>query len=99
MKKLESDSDIGGVLIGTKRFMANMTNGAGDGTTEILIVEKGEIDLSEYKYNTSVKGKFNIYAYDCSNGDDEDIIAKLKGRYGVYYCDGTVVFEKWAEKY
>ena len=97
MKKLKCDSDIGGVLVGTKEFMANMENGLGDGTTKILIVDRNEIDLNEYRFNTSIKGTFNIYNYDCSHGDDADIIATLKGRYGVYYRSGTVVFEKWED--
>jgi len=43
----------------------------------------------------SIKGKFNIYSYDCSKGNDEDIVDTIEGRYGVYSSQWMVILERW----
>ena len=106
-KRLRTCSDIGGVRIGNADFSVNMFNGLGDGTTHVCIFNQRmprEFE-SSLRFNTTVKGSFNIYGYDCSEGD-ESLRCKLEGRYGVYYadnrfsfCEGAsmVVFEKWED--
>ena len=100
MEKVEivTSSDVGGVLIGTKDFGIIISNGYGDSETEIIIFnEKDEKEIlsPNAKFDTMVKGKFNIYDHDCSNRDDEDIIITLEGEFAIYNDCGTVCFEKY----
>lgn len=104
MKKLTCDSDIGSCLIGNKDWTFAVPNIGGDGTTEILIFDKVGEELYEYekehnlKFISSVQGTFNIYSYDCAftnNCNEEDVIATLSGRYGVYQGHWKVAFVKW----
>ena len=94
MKKIYTSSDVGGVLIGTKDFGITIRNGDGDGTTIVHILNKDEGHLlPDYaKYNTMINGTFNIYSYDCSPRDDEDIVATLSGKYSTYYFGYDVYF-------
>lgn len=94
MKKIYTSSDVGGVLIGTKDFGIVIRNGDGDGRTTVHILSKEEENLvpNYAKYNTSIKGTFNIYSYDCSPRDDEDIVATLSGKYSTYYFGYDVYF-------
>lgn len=94
MKKMKTYSDIGGVLVGTKEFAVNLHNGIGDGTTTCIILDDKEEPPKYAKYNTMIKGTFNIYSYDCSNMKDEDIVVTLSGEYAVYYYEYEVYFEK-----
>lgn len=103
MKKLSCSSDIGSCLIGNKDWTFAVPNIGGDGTTKILIFEKEDKDFYEYEkahdlqFISSVQGTFNIYSYDCAyhSCNDEDVIATLSGRYGVYQGHWKVVFVKW----
>lgn len=100
MTRFYVNSDIGGVLVGTKDFGVCMSNGMGDGSTTVLVFNDRE-EFREWEsehrpvFNTSIEGSFNIYRDDCSDRNDKDVAAKLNGRYGVYYVGMTVVFEKW----
>lgn len=104
MKKLHCDSDIGSCLIGNKDWTFAVPNFGGDGTTKILVFDKNDKEFYKYekehdlKFFSSVEGTFNIYGYDCAFSDgcnDEDVIATLSGRYGVYQGWYKVVFVKW----
>lgn len=95
MKEFETYSDIGSVLVGNKQFAVALTNGLGDGETLVRVYELGNRVPNGLKFNTSIDGTFNIYKYDCSNRNEEDIVATLSGRFGVYYGCGSVYFEKW----
>lgn len=99
MKKYYLSSDIGSVLVGNKDFGVALPNIGGDGTTMLLIVDhiseiKSEYNGS-YEFFNCIEGKFNVYRDDCSERDDEDIVATIDGRYGVYRGDMLVVLEKW----
>ena len=103
MKKLSCMSDIGSVLIGNKDWTFAVKNIGGDGETNITIFERDDEEFKEYewehnlKFYSSVQGTFNIYNYDCAfpECEDEDVIATLSGRYGVYQGEMEVAFVKW----
>ena len=103
MKQLSCYSDIGSCLIGNKNWTFAVPNIGGDGETIISIFEGDNEEFREYekehnlKFISSVQGTFNIYNYDCAfhSCDDEDVIATLSGRYGVYRGEWEVAFVKW----
>lgn len=103
MTRLYCDSDIGSCLIGNKDWTFAVPNMGGDGTTTILVFSKDRNEFREYEkehkleFISSVQGTFNIYSYDCAyhSCNDEDVIATLNGRYGVYRGYMKVVFVKW----
>lgn len=102
MKKLYCYSDIGSCLIGDKNWTFAVPNIGGDGRTKIIIFNKDGDEFKKYSKNhklnfiSSVQGTFNIYSYDCAFSEPEDeVIATLTGRYGVYNSYMTVVFVKW----
>ena len=95
MKEFETYSDIGSVLAGTKKFAVALQNGLGDGKTLVRVYGIDENLPEGPKFNTSIEGIFNIYNYDCSKRSEEDIVATLSGRFGVYYGYGAVFFKKW----
>lgn len=102
MEKYITVSDIGGVLCGNKDFSVVVPNGIGDGDTQVIICNITEYDSIRNKYGnklsfvTSLKGKFNIYIYDCCKMYDDDVVATLDGEYLVYNIGdyATVIFEK-----
>ena len=102
MKELYCYSDIGSCLIGDKNCTFAVPNIGGDGRTKIIIFNKDGDEFKKYSKNhklnfiSSVQGTFNIYSYDCAFSEPEDeVIATLTGRYGVYNSYMTVVFVKW----
>ena len=99
MEKYNYSCDAGSVLVGTTEFQVRLQNGFGDGYFDIYVVDNGEIDLSEYRFNTTIAGTFTIYDYDCLSETElkmpDHKLTELNGYYGVYYNDGTVVFEDW----
>lgn len=92
-KQFKTSSDAGGVKIGNNGFSVIVPNGRGDGVTRVGILEQEEFNQNLLHFFTGVEGEINIYAYDCG-----DTIAKtISGRFGVYYGEGFVVFEKWGD--
>ena len=100
MKTFNCSSDIGSVLVGNKEVRFALPNIGGDGTTKLYVFDD-ETSFLAYpvsdmvKFVTCIEGKFNVFSYDCSHGDDEDVIATLEGRYGVYRGEWIVVLVKW----
>ena len=94
MKEFYTMSDVGSVLVGNKEFGVCFHNGYGDGTTSVVLCEKWQAP-KDATFIDTIEGIFNIYNYDCSERDEEDIVVSLNGRYGVYCKAGTVYFEKW----
>jgi len=97
MKTLTTLSDAGSVKIGNDNFSVLIPNGYGDGDTKVIIVSNIDCEsFKSFKFFTSIKGNINIYNYDCDSPCLESkVIETIKGWYGVYYKDGTVLFEKW----
>ena len=100
MKKFKLDSDIGSVLVGNEQVQFALPNIGGDGTTTLLIYNS----IDEYstvqnerqdEFVTCIQGTFNVFKYDCSDGDNEDVVTTLQGRYGVYRNDYTVILVRW----
>lgn len=100
MKEFKCDSDIGSVLVGNEQVQFALPNIGGDGTTILLIYDSA----SEYdkirkerhdKFVTCIQGNFNVFKYDCSDGDKEDVVTTLQGRYGVYNNYYTVILVRW----
>lgn len=97
MKKYHTDSDGGSFLFGNKDFSFLISNNYGDCENTVLVFKTDE-EFKEYcvkkygtegwhrafKWQTTLAGKFNLYSYDCSRLDDEDIVAKFDGKYSVY---------------
>lgn len=102
MLKLYCDSDVGSVLIGNKDWTFDVPNFGGDGVTDIFVFDnENAFDdyRREFKYISSVQGKFNIYSNDCAfEANDEDVLLTLKGRYGVYRGEHKVAFVKWEDE-
>ena len=94
MKMYKYSCDGGTIKIGNDDFSVHITNDYGDGTHKVYIgTEKEIFDRKPYdaKYVGSVRGKFNIYEYDCGN----EVLCKLEGRYSVYKHAGTIYLIKW----
>ena len=90
-----TSSDMGGVKIGTDGFSIVMPNGYGDTPrNRVSINERGSFNSSAFTFWTSISGKeINIYDYDCG----DNIVVTLSGRYGVYYNNRVIIFEKWGD--
>lgn len=88
----KTTSDAGSVKVGSDAFSVLLPNGRGDGVTRCAIVDCGSWCSNFLTFFTSIQGDaINIYSYDCGSS----VAKTIKGRYGVYYGDGFVVFEKW----
>lgn len=87
----KTTSDVGGVKIGNDNFSIIIPNGYGDGVTRIAIVNRGDINENMFTFFTSVEGCINIFSYDCG----DEVERTIFGKYGVYYCEGFVIFERW----
>lgn len=104
MKKYYTSSDCGAIMLGTHEFAALFSNGYGDRTTTVYVVEKEEPSPSnskDWKFIDCVEGTFNLYEDDCChNRTDSDVVASFCGRYGVYYNDngnGECLIEQWED--
>lgn len=98
MEKFTTYSDRGSVLVGTPKVRFCLPDIGGDGSIEVEIYDKvnnQETVPPNYKFVTVIEGEFNVYSYDCSDGSKEDIVATLRGRYGVYRDWFAVALEKW----
>lgn len=93
--------DAGSVMIGGKTFVVDIPNGYGDGCFNVYVDNAKELmvyDLEHegFNYVTMVKGRFNIYDYDClkkeERDDDTRILAQLHGTYLVFSNYGDVLF-------
>lgn len=93
---IKTESDAGGVKVGTDGFCTVIRNLRGDGTTRVAVFD-GVKEIYPYTsfmtFMTSVEGRFNIYSYDCGG----EPVTTLSGRYGVYAYDGLVAFVKWED--
>lgn len=89
-KCFKTESDIGGVRVGTTNFSVNINNGMGDGETRVAVFESDEDFYSEHlmTFQTSVRGRFYIFDYDCGGSP----VKELDGRYGIYSYQGLVAF-------
>lgn len=93
-------SDIGSVLVGNKDVRFALPNIGGDGETRLFVFDDDQSFCSstvypKFNFVTCIEGKFNVFSYDCSKGDDEDVIITLEGRYGVYQGNWMVALVKW----
>ena len=100
MKKFKLDSDIGSVLVGNEQVQFALPNIGGDGTTTLLIYNSTQEydkvrEERQDKFVTCIQGTFNVFNYDCSDGNKEDVVITLQGRYGVYNNDYTVILVRW----
>ena len=94
MKKYEYSCDGGSIKIGNDEFSVHITNDYGDGTHKVYIFKEKEISNikpADAKYVGSVRGKFNIYEYDCGN----EVLCKLEGEYSVFKYVGSIYLSKW----
>lgn len=96
-KEYTTYSDCGGVLIGNDNFNIVIPNGYGDGETKLFILDdNNKIQLYNMaKFFTSFNADdTKVYAEDTSRKRE---VINLKGRYGAYFNDGIVIFEKWSD--
>lgn len=89
----ETSSEMGGIKIGTNGFSVIAPNGYGDTFRNIVSInERGTFNSSAFTFWTSIQGEeINIYDHDCG----DNISITLSGRYGVYYNDRVIIFERW----
>lgn len=91
-QKHSAYSDIGSLKIGNNSFNFIISNGLGDGKTPVYIFNKNNemnhVVRNIFKIQTTVRGKFNIYNYDCGN----EIMLELDGNYNIYSFNGKIVF-------
>lgn len=87
MKHFKTNSDIGAVLVGNTAWTFAVPNMGGDGTTDVFIGTKEEIQKERYtQYHSEdfIKG---------SNGIRHNIvfISSVQGKFGIYEndCDYT----------
>ena len=97
MKRCYTDSDGGCFLFGNENFSFNLPNGYGDGRNTVLIFDSEE-EFKNYcikkygnegwyerfRWKTFIKGKFNLYNYDCCEMVKKNIKAKFDGSYSIY---------------
>ena len=100
MKTFDCYSDIGSVLVGNKEVRFALPNIGGDGVTKLFIFDddasfRAHTVSNMVGFVTSIEGKFNVYSYDCSRGNDKDVLITLEGRYAVYQGEWIVVLVKW----
>lgn len=89
-------SDAGGVKIGSDSMSLIVPNGRGDGTTRVGVIDdRNRIEdwTPAMTFFSSIDGSFSIYSYDCGG----EPVKTLVGRYGIFFYDGIVIFEKWSE--
>ena len=84
-------SDAGSVKIGNNDMNFIIPNGVGDGETKVAILNKSEMNQSAFHFFTRIEGVFDIYNYDCGS----EVEMTIEGRFGVYYKNGIVIFERW----
>lgn len=86
-KSRKTISDTGALKIGNENFNVLINDSFGDGVTRYAILNKDEFYAGNLmNYFSIIKGKFNIYSYDCS----DDIKEKLEGSYHIYYYEGLI---------
>lgn len=92
-------SDCGGVQVGNKDFGFVISNGYGDGETEVRIYSSDEkFDSFELMFVTMLEGSFNIYCNDCCDRQSSNqIVATLNGRAEVWRGHGLVIFRKYED--
>ena len=91
---IETESDAGGLKVGSDAFSVIIPNGIGDGTMKFAVVGKGCFNTEMLTFWSSIRGNsICIYDYDCG----DDAAAEISGRFGVYCGYGFVVFEKWGD--
>lgn len=99
-KQFKTYSDAGGLLVGNKQFATLISNGYGDGVTRVCVFDNDNecgYALSFMQLHDSIQGAFNIYNYDCSDRNDEDIVCKCSGKYFVYSYEGLIALVKYAD--
>ena len=91
----ETSSEVGGIKIGVENFTILAPNDYGDTNKNIVSInDKDTLNTTSFKYWTTIEGKeINIYSYDCGN----EVATTISGRYGIYYKDRIVIFERWEE--
>lgn len=90
-KNCKTTADAGSLKIGNDQFTINIPNGSKNNSTHYGILEQKDFNSDMMSFFTSVKGTFNIY--ECDYGDR--VVETISGCFGIYYCDGIIVFEKW----
>lgn len=103
-KEFKTESDAGSVCIAAKdySFSILVPNGYGDGETRVAIFEE-KYDALEHlmTYHTVIEGNFLILNYDClhlNHIQPATIAKELNGRFGIYYKNGFVAFERWDDR-
>ena len=98
MKRLQTTSDIASVLVGNKNFAVAISNGLGDGWTNVYVYKtEAEFYCSKWHFETVIFGSFNIYDYDCCDRKEENIIQTVKAKRTACYNNknGAVAFVIW----
>lgn len=97
MRRLYTHSDGGCFLFGNETFSFSLPNNYGDCRNAVLIFEDEQEYIAYMKnkygeskwyrasdWQTTLRGRFNLYRCDSSNMNPKDIAAKFNGRYEIY---------------
>ena len=105
MKEYRYCADVGSLVLGNLDFISGYSNGFGDGYFRVIVLDsRNELkyipNYQDYRFETTVFGKFNVYDYDCLQtkedlSDPEHILTTLEGRYAVFCNKGDMIMEKW----
>lgn len=77
---ITTNSDVGSLKIGNDNFKITLSNGYGDGTNNVYIIDK-KINLECLAVKNVVEGNnISIYEYDCS----DKVAYTLNGKYMIY---------------
>lgn len=95
---IKTYSDVGSLMVGNDSFSTLISNGYGDGTTRVGIVNKCDENIKKASLcegmmdncRVTLKGTFNIYPYDCDAPSEQKPILTLTGNYFVYNYDGII---------
>lgn len=94
-KSRKTMSDAGALKIGNESFSVLVNNGFGDGVTRYAILDKNEFYAGDLmNYFTIIKGKVNIYSYDCG----DDVAEEIEGCYQIYYYEGLIALVDMNQK-
>lgn len=99
MKKYNYIADGESIRIGNDNFSIRLSNGYGDGSFTVYIIdndEMGKLLSQDYNFVGGNKGECNVFDYDGVVCEGE-VIATLKGVYFIYIKSGTVILEKWGD--
>ena len=102
MRTVTYECDGGSIAIGSVGVRVQIPNCYGDGTHYLYIYDCGEQVPDGAIFRGAVRGKrIKVFKYDCYTDEEckneENIIAKLSGRFGIFALpnSGDMILQRW----